>query len=271
MTSEENRGGGQPWLELLAVEEHERRKLSFELQQKIVLHLSMLSAMIVTLAETPFPDHYRLRQEVRRIGEHLDGCMESLLEIIRSLDCLQLEGGSLPNAVAALCREKESCLGIPVGLRLSGMHRLSPTTDRTLSMTIFRIVQEALLNIEQHAGATSVEVRLVAAGSSVILSIADNGRGFGPKCLADGEGEKRCFGLVSMRTRALSLGGTFKIDVSGSRGTRIGVEFPWREQTGQFAGLPEVPLRPETKVQSDKPRDIQEKTRRRGRLVKIPS
>lgn len=219
-----------PWLEILDIEEHERRRLSLELQEKVGFNLSLLKAMSLTLAETPFPDHNQLRQEVRRIGAHLDRCLESLQGIVRGLESPQLAEGELPEAVSALCRETEDRLGVPVVLRASGLNRLSPTADRALSLTIFRILQEALLNIEQHAGASAVEVRLVAAGSSVILTIEDNGRGFDSRAFAEGTGKKRCFGLIGMRKRVLSLGGTIDIGAAGMRGTRIGAEFPWREQ-----------------------------------------
>ena len=96
-------------------------------------------------------------------------------------------------------------------------------------ITLYRIVQESLTNVSKHAGATQVDVTLTYAvnGSnkhgSLLLCIKDDGIGFQP------EGKTHGFGLLGMRERVLSSGGTFAIhspvSLSDNRGTRIEAQF----------------------------------------------
>jgi signal transduction histidine kinase len=68
-----------------------------------------------------------------------------------------------------------------------------------------------------------VEVRLLRIGGDVVLTVADDGRGFEP-----GRGERGGLGLVNMRERARQLGGTFELDSRPGRGTTVRVAVPFR-------------------------------------------
>lgn len=226
-SDEQGKLGG--WQELLAAEEHERKKLAWDLQQKIALDLSLLKAMSLSMAETPFPEEYFLRQELRRFGEQLDGCLENVQDLANNLDVPDLAEIELARAFKIICREMEMRLGIKVGLRTSGLSRLSPQADHALSLTLYRMLQEALSNVERHAKATMVEVRLIAAGSSVIMSVADNGCGFDTATIMAESRGKDLFGLRRMRERVALWQGRFDILSTIGQGTRLEVELPWRE------------------------------------------
>ena len=87
---------------------------------------------------------------------------------------------------------------------------------------LFRLLQEALLNIQKHAQATTVEVVLEAQGAEVVLSISDDGQGFEPEQVPIGH-----YGLLTMRERADAAGGVLTVHAgSGRRGTRIEVRLP---------------------------------------------
>ena len=93
-------------------------------------------------------------------------------------------------------------------------------------MPLFRIIQEGLNNIGQHARASSVLVRLtVDAAGGVTVSLRDNGRGFDPSQLGpvDHAGH---FGLRQMRERILDLGGTLDIHSALGQGTELVITLP---------------------------------------------
>ena len=84
--------------------------------------------------------------------------------------------------------------------------------------TLFRMAEEALRNIERHAGAQSARLRLVSLDESRLkLSIEDDGVGFDPNMPRPGH-----FGLVGLREQAQVIGAEFLID-SGKGGTRVTV------------------------------------------------
>jgi len=88
-------------------------------------------------------------------------------------------------------------------------------------LTLFRITQEALRNIRQHAQARNVQIAFVQEHSGVSLMIKDDGRGFNPEQPAQGH-----FGLLYMRERAESCGGTFRVVSAHGQGTEVRVNFP---------------------------------------------
>jgi two-component system, NarL family, sensor histidine kinase UhpB len=90
------------------------------------------------------------------------------------------------------------------------------------SVTVFRIVQEALTNISRHAGATRVYIGLSETNDSIKLRISDNGSGI----TKDDIESKTSWGIISMKERAKSLGGTFDIYSEPGAGTVIKIVFP---------------------------------------------
>jgi len=89
-------------------------------------------------------------------------------------------------------------------------------------------VQEALTNIEKHAQAKAIRLRLSFQGDSVVLRIRDDGRGFAPQRSKAGKGKWRGIGLTHMRERALSLGGACEVLSKPKKGTTISVRIPCR-------------------------------------------
>ncbi len=89
------------------------------------------------------------------------------------------------------------------------------------SHIVFRIMQESLTNISRHSEATKVDIMLTTKGLFTHLSISDNGKGIDENAL----NSKKSFGLISMKERAASLGGTFEISSTHSGGTTINLMF----------------------------------------------
>ncbi|MDI3341243.1 MAG: GAF domain-containing sensor histidine kinase [Sphaerobacter sp.] len=95
---------------------------------------------------------------------------------------------------------------------------------RAHELQIIRIVQEALSNVRKHADARRVHVRGTVDQGSLLLSVADDGRGFQPDAPADRPGHH--FGLLTMRERAEALGGALTIDSQPGQGTRVTLRVP---------------------------------------------
>jgi signal transduction histidine kinase len=91
-----------------------------------------------------------------------------------------------------------------------------------LAHHLYCILKESLTNIQKHAKATQVAIKLHKASSDIQLEINDNGKGFDKGDRASG------FGLKGMRERAESVGGTFTVETAPSQGTMIKVCVPVR-------------------------------------------
>ena len=97
--------------------------------------------------------------------------------------------------------------------------------SRELEIAVYRITQEALLNAAKHAKSDSVRVRVCQENQTILLSIADTGKGFDETSLLKRDA-RRGLGLITMRERSHLVGGTFHIDSKEGEGTRIVVRFP---------------------------------------------
>lgn len=90
------------------------------------------------------------------------------------------------------------------------------------SITLYRIVQEALTNVGRHSGATEVRVQIGCDDSRLRLLVEDNGRGFGP----GDERKRESTGLTGIRERAFNLGGTAEAGNRAEGGCRLEVWLP---------------------------------------------
>jgi two-component system, NarL family, sensor kinase len=89
---------------------------------------------------------------------------------------------------------------------------------------LFRVVQEAVLNVRKHAQAQRLDISLSRQGSSVVLKVSDDGVGFDPNHVPAGH-----YGLLTMRERAEALaGGALQVDSKPGSGTVVTVRVPWR-------------------------------------------
>ena len=97
-----------------------------------------------------------------------------------------------------------------------------------LTSTIYRIVQEALTNINKHAHAKQVEVDLSYRNENLMLMITDDGRGFDPAMLPeqDRNHSEEGFGLKGMRERVELIKGTMSIESKPGAGTKIIFKIP---------------------------------------------
>jgi len=93
----------------------------------------------------------------------------------------------------------------------------------------FRIVQEALTNIEKHAQATAVEVHVTFGEGTLRCIVADNGHGFDASAGPSEPTTEGGFGVSSMSQRAASLDGELTIESSPDAGTRVTLTVPLEE------------------------------------------
>ena len=89
--------------------------------------------------------------------------------------------------------------------------------EEKVSITFFRICQEALTNIVKHASATAVTIQMIEGGDSLSLKVSDNGKG-----MEDGKlNDPFSMGLVGMRERARLINASFYVESNLGAGTSL--------------------------------------------------
>jgi signal transduction histidine kinase len=89
-----------------------------------------------------------------------------------------------------------------------------------VKLNIYRILQEALQNVNKYAKASEVRIQIMQVQRNIVVEITDNGIGFNPSATIEG------IGLKNMRERAAELGGTLTIDTAPKMGATINLLFP---------------------------------------------
>jgi signal transduction histidine kinase len=96
----------------------------------------------------------------------------------------------------------------------------------SIELMLFRVFQEALINVVKHSGARRVSVRIAAEDDAVVLEISDDGKGFDAHAYFRMPPASAGLGLIGMRERVAHFGGVFRVTSRPGAGTRIYVSAP---------------------------------------------
>jgi PAS domain S-box-containing protein len=210
---------------VVQVQEAERARLASELHDNITQLLCAVLVRCQTLANTLSSCHGPLKAEAVKLRQMLGQAAQEVERISRHLRPSVLDELGL---VAVLCdTSTEFAERTGVSLKLACVP-LSARLPADSELTLYRILQEALQNVKQHAHARHVTVRLRQMGAFLQLDIKDDGIGFDPGHPPSKGNGKGCLGLLSMRERAAYVGGAFKVTSVRRAGTEIEVRIPMR-------------------------------------------
>ncbi|MFF5442147.1 sensor histidine kinase [Streptomyces achromogenes] len=203
----------------------ERMRIARELHDVVAHHLALANAQAGTAAHLA-PTHPD--QAIAMIEKLPEVTASALRELKATVGLLRQDTDSqelapapgldqLPQLVAAC-----ASAGLDVSVTTEGRPRRLPPG---LDLTAYRIVQEALTNITKHAATPSARVRLDYTRHYLTLTIT-NDAGSSPRTVPASPGRGRGFGLLGMRERALSAGGTFHAGPRSGGGFEVACSLP---------------------------------------------
>jgi PAS domain S-box-containing protein len=126
---------------------------------------------------------------------------------------------------AALREEAKSACNRAALVTCEIVSELEGRLDPVVETALFRVAQQALANVVDHAQATHVLVAIECSDQGVLLRVGDDGCGFDPdhvQVLAD----VAHFGLIAMRERVEALGGRFRVTTAPGKGTVVEAKLP---------------------------------------------
>jgi len=209
---------------VVQVQETERGRVALELHNHITQLLCAILVRSQTLANQLSPREAMAKREAIKLRDLLGHAASEVERISRHLRPSILDELGLVALMRDVCTEFAERTG--VALRLTSL-QLAKRLPSDIELTLYRILQLALKNVEQHARARHVTVQLTKRSGGVQMVIQDDGTGFAPKknCPNTPNG-KASLGLLSMSERASYVGGDFKIKSTRSTGTTIEVNIP---------------------------------------------
>ncbi|HVS29465.1 MAG TPA: sensor histidine kinase [Solirubrobacteraceae bacterium] len=192
---------------VLRGQEQERRRIAQDLHDEVNQALTaVLLRLEASIHSAPTTLHAEL-EETKRLAVQ---AMDELLQMARELRPSALEDHGLLAALATQVADWSERTGIEAHFQRSGpLPRLSDEQQ----LVIYRIAQESLSNVAQHANASAVTVELSFIGRTV-LRVTDDGSGF--------SGQRNGgLGLSGMRERAVGVSGQLNVRSAADRGTIV--------------------------------------------------
>ena len=199
--------------QVLLAQEQERQRVARELHDSVSQLLSSTLHRTLGLATQLKNGAADAPARLAEVIELLERTIREVRLISRNLRPSELDDLGLIPALSSLVEEIAERTGITVRLVApKHLYGLSPQ----LELTIYRIAQEALSNVEKHSGATSAKIIVERQGKFLVTRVQDNGKGFTAKSAG-----KNGWGLLNMRERASYVGGSIDIDAKRGRGVTI--------------------------------------------------
>jgi signal transduction histidine kinase len=202
---------------LISAQEDERRRVGRELHDDLVQRVAATAIELGRLER--LPSEADRRAGLTQLRQTLVQLSQDVHQLSRRIHPAMLDEQGLPAAIEAECRAFMERGGPPVDVRIDGS---LDDLDKDATLALYRIVQESLRNAWLHANASDVRVLITRTGSTVHLTIGDNGEGFDRAA----PGWKAGLGLASMEERVRLLGGTLVVTSAPGAGTRVAATLP---------------------------------------------
>jgi signal transduction histidine kinase len=203
---------------LVEVQENERRSISRELHDEVG---QALTGVLVEMANLSTlirggEDKAALAAKAGEIKREVENSISVVRNMALLLRPSMLDDLGLVPALQWQAREVSKRSGVWVKVVADGVSEELPEEHKTC---IYRIVQEALHNCVQHAGARNIVIKVEQEPDRLRLSITDDGKGFRPS-------EEKGMGLLGMQERVSHLKGTFAVKSQPGEGTELTVTLP---------------------------------------------
>jgi PAS domain S-box-containing protein len=207
---------------LITAQEEERHWLAYELHDSLIQMAVVTQRYIQTFADSHPPGSKVRPGDLDRALEMARQTVQEARRVVKGLRPTTLDDFGLATAVRQLVEELQND-GWEIGYEETlGKERLPIEVE----ITLYRVTQAALNNVQTHAQTTAAGVTLTHWGRKVRLEVRDEGRGFDPSAVSGEEGPVERMGLSSMRERVALLGGELEIRSKPGTGTSLVAEVP---------------------------------------------
>jgi PAS domain S-box-containing protein len=205
--------------QLIEAQEQERMRIARELHDNTNQRLALLAVEIEQI-KNDFPlEMAELQARLEKIRRNAEDISRDVQALSHELHSSKLSYLGLISAMRSSCKDFSETQKVDVVFESRDLP--SPVPPE-VSLSLFRILQEALHNAAKHGKARKVEVKLWGTPDEICLLVADFGAGFDLEAARKGPG----LGLVSMQERVRMMNGTLTIETHPGLGTAIRIHVP---------------------------------------------
>lgn len=207
---------------IITAQEEERRRLARELHDEQSQSLGALSVSLDRINRLLVPSQSEIKLEIDQARNIARSLLRDTRRLIYDLRPSVLDDMGLEAAIRWCAETHLEQHGIQVTLKNTlGQVRMPDIVE----VALFRVAQEAIVNIERHSCAKHAGVALEQFNSLLRIQVWDDGKGFALS-RAGGEIDTKGAGIEGMQERVRLIGGDLKITSTPGNGTKIDVEVP---------------------------------------------
>ena len=199
--------------------EEVRRQIARELHDDLGQQVTAIKSLGFAISHRAQGQDLRIAESARMVVQCADAMYESVHQMVGQLRPLALDRFGLADAVQDLVEQaRTQHPGVQIQLQIEGV--LDAVVGE-LATAVYRIAQESLTNALRHAQAQQIALQLRVDPQQLVLEVRDDGRGLQQDWELTGH-----FGVIGMRERAESLGGTFTMQPVAGGGVHMRATLP---------------------------------------------
>ncbi|MCW5202082.1 response regulator [Desulfobulbus sp. US2] len=215
-------------ISLFTAREEEQRRIAMELHDELGQSLAALK-MQTRIMENDFLTAEKKQQEKIKnwstvLRTNISQIIEDVRLLSKNLSPVIIEDLGLDAALQQLINNFTEAQGISCSFQPAPLQDITSTDGKRI---VYRLVQESLNNICNHAKATHIDFSIKVDQEQIFLSLVDNGKGFHVQEILARPQSRRGIGLTAMSERVKMLGGTFDIQSIINQGTTVSFTIPF--------------------------------------------
>ena len=208
---------------VIEAQENERQRLARQMHDGPAQSLTNL-ILQAEICERLFDnDPVQAKVELGNLKNAVSATFQKTREFIMTLRPMMLDDLGLVPTLKQYVQDFEEKTKLSVNFTVMGRDSRLPNYTE---VTVFRVIQELLTNIQKHAHATHVQVTLDFQNETVVATVEDDGSGFDVAEMQTPTQQRRGLGLPTIQERTEMLGGTVQIESRLGRGTKVRIEVP---------------------------------------------
>ena len=216
-------GEGSLIVRVISAQENERQRLARQMHDGPAQSLTNLILQAEICERLFDTDPVRARSELGVLKDAVTANFQKVREFIFDLRPMMLDDLGLNPTLKRYVQDFEAKSGLACNLVITGKEqRLPPHAE----VTVFRVVQNLLNNVREHANATHVEISLDLGPGGLKAKVEDDGSGFDVAEVMAAARQRKTMGLLTIIEQVEMLGGEIHFDSSVGRGTTAQLSLP---------------------------------------------
>ncbi len=211
--------------QILSAQEEERRRISRELHDEVAQALTGINLHLATLKKEATANTRDLKRKIAHTQRLVVKSVNVVHQFAGQLRPAALDDLGLIPALRSYVRDFAKRTGLFIRFA-AFTHTKAKQLDSAKRTVLYRVAQEALINIAKHAQASQVKMSIQKLRGVIRMEVKDNGKSFQVQGVLP-TGKKKGLGLLGMRERVEMVGGRFTVESSPRKGTTIRAEIPF--------------------------------------------